>query len=162
MHLTACAACRAECSVSGEHRVRPLNLTSTIGAFSLPPVSGYLLGSARPKGKQPHLATQPLESGTLEWLQEMPGKPWGVRSIPEVDSRYPSGTQPNFERDVTKDAFTCPRRGAEAETIVTSVLDARRRHASGAGTLMGAVVSAVFVGGFFVRDVSLGMLALGA
>src|SRR5687768_3144418 len=67
-----------------------LNLVSTIGAFIL--ASGIAVifwDLIRPKGKQPNSERNPWRAGTLEWLQEMPGQPWGVRSIPEIDSRYP-------------------------------------------------------------------------
>src|SRR5687768_4046903 len=56
----------------------------------------------------------------------MPGKPWGVRSIPEIDSRYPLWDQPNFIRDVDLGRFYLP--DAEEglrETIVTTPIDAR-------------------------------------
>ena len=49
-----------------------------------------------------------MERGTLEWLSEMPGKPWGVRSIPEIDGRYPLWEQPNFMRDVDQGRFYLP------------------------------------------------------
>jgi hypothetical protein len=38
----------------------------------------------------------------------MPSPPWGVRSIPEIDSRYPLWDQPNFMRDVDEGNFYLP------------------------------------------------------
>ena len=68
----------------------------------------------------------PWNAGTLEWLQEMPGKPWGIRSIPEIDSRYPLWDQPNFVRDVDEGRFYLPdAEEGKRETIVTSVIDAQ-------------------------------------
>ncbi|HEX6985978.1 MAG TPA: cytochrome c oxidase subunit I, partial [Planctomycetaceae bacterium] len=78
-----------------------LNLLSSVGAFVL--AAGFLVflwDVVRPKGKQPLSERNPWGAGTLEWLAEIPGKPWGVRSIPEIDSRYPLWEQPNFMRDV--------------------------------------------------------------
>ena len=68
-----------------------LNLISTIGAFILAAgVAVVVWDLVRPKRKQPYAERNPWGAGTLEWLQEMPGKPWGIRSIPEIDSRYPA------------------------------------------------------------------------
>ena len=56
----------------------------------------------------------------------MPGKPWGMRSIPEIDSRYPLWDQPNFERDVDEGRFYLPdAEEGKRETIVTSAIDAQ-------------------------------------
>ena len=56
----------------------------------------------------------------------MPGKPWGVRSIPEIDSRYPLWDQPNFVRDVDEGRFYLPdAEEGKRETLVTSVIDAQ-------------------------------------
>ena len=78
-----------------------LNLTSTIGAFIL--ASGVALimwDLIRPKGKQPSAEPNPWNAGTIEWAQGIPSQPWGIRSIPEIDSRYPLWDQPNFARDI--------------------------------------------------------------
>ncbi len=64
-------------------------------------------------------------AGTLEWLTEVPGRAWGVRSIPEIDSRYPLWDQPNFIRDVDQGKFYLPdAEEGERETLVTSTVDA--------------------------------------
>ncbi len=103
-----------------------LNLVSSIGAFVL--AAGFAVfvwDVLRPKGKQLS-ERNPWNAGTLEWLSEMPGKSWGVRSIPEIDSRYPLWDQPNFVRDVDEGRFYLP--DAEEgfrETLITSVIDAR-------------------------------------
>ena len=55
----------------------------------------------------------------------MPPENWGVRSIPEIDSRYPLWEQPNFERDVDEGRFYLPdAEEGKRETIVSSVVDA--------------------------------------
>jgi cytochrome c oxidase subunit I+III len=62
----------------------------------------------------------------LEWLGEIPDKPWGVRSIPEIDGRYPLWDQPNLMRDVDQGRFFLPdAEEGKRETLVTSVIDAR-------------------------------------
>ena len=37
-----------------------------------------------------------------------PAKHWGIRSIPEIDSRYPLWDQPNFVRDIDEGRFYLP------------------------------------------------------
>src|SRR5690606_37538135 len=86
-----------------------LNLTSTIGAFILAAgVAVIFWDLVRPKRHQPLAARNPWNAGTLEWLQEMPGRPWGVRSIPEIDSRYPLWDQPHLVRDVDEGRHYLP------------------------------------------------------
>lgn len=86
-----------------------LNLVSTIGAFILAVGLAIVFWDMiRPKKKEPYSERDPWQAGTIEWTQEMPGKPWGIRSIPEIDSRYPLWDQPNFMRDVDEGRFTCP------------------------------------------------------
>ena len=106
-----------------------LNLVSTVGAFIL--AAGMAVVSwdiLRPKKKQPYAPRNPWRAGTLEWSQEMPGKPWGIRSIPEIDSRYPLWDQPNFVRDIDQGRFYLPdAEEGRRETIVTTVIDAEPR-----------------------------------
>ena len=86
-----------------------VNLVSTAGAFILG--AGFAVVAfdiIRPKKRQPLSERNPWNAGTLEWLSEMPPKPWGVRSIPEIDSRYPLWDQPNFMRDVDQGRFYLP------------------------------------------------------
>ena len=88
-----------------------LNLISSIGAFIL--AAGFIIfiwDVVRPKRRQPYSARNPWNAGTLEWLSEMPGKPWGVRSIPEIDGRYPLWEQPNVMRDVDQGRLLFARR----------------------------------------------------
>jgi cytochrome c oxidase subunit I+III len=104
-----------------------LNLTSTIGAFTLAAgVAVIFWDLVRPKRREPYSPRDPWRAGSLEWLQEMPGKPWGMRCIPEIDSRYPLWEQPNFARDVDQGRFYLPDAEEERrETLVTSVVDAQ-------------------------------------
>ncbi len=104
-----------------------LNLVSSVGAFVLAAGFGVVLWDVlRPKGRQPFAKRNPWGAGTLEWLASMPDKPWGTRSIPEIDSRYPLWDQPNFERDVDEGRFYLPDAAeVKRETLVTSPIDAR-------------------------------------
>jgi len=143
-----------------------LNLTSTIGAFILATgVAVIFWDLLRPKGKQPNSPRNPWNAGTLEWLQEMPGRSWGIRSIPEVDSRYPLWDQPNFARDVDEGRFYLPdAEELERETIVTSVIDAKPEACVRLpGPSWVPLLAALGIGGFFVLGTyHLWMMALGS
>lgn len=130
-----------------------LNMVSTIGAFLL--AAGFAIfvwDVFRPKSKDPLSARNPWGAGTLEWLQEMPGKPWGVRSIPEIDSRYPLWDQPNFVRDVDEGRFYMPdAEEGKREMLVTSVIDAKPVQCLRIlGPSFIPLLAAVFTGGLFI------------
>jgi cytochrome c oxidase subunit I+III len=130
-----------------------LNLTSTIGAFILAAGVGVVvLDVLRPKRKQPFAPRNLWSAGTLEWVQEMPGQPWGIRSIPEIDSRYPLWDQPNFVRDVDEGRFYLPDAEEELrETIVTSAIDARPLQIQRLpGPSYITMLTALSTGGFFI------------
>ena len=130
-----------------------LNLTSTIGAFILAAGIGVIFWDLlRPKRHEPFAERNPWRAGTLEWLQDMPGKPWGVRSIPEIDSRYPLWDQPNFERDVDEGRFFLPdAEEGKRETIVSSVIDASPMQCLRLpGPSFLPLLAAVTTGGFFI------------
>jgi cytochrome c oxidase subunit I+III len=82
----------------------------------------------------------------------MPGQPWGIRSIPEIDSRYPLWDQPDFVRDVDEGRFYLP--DAEEglrETIITTTVDARPTQVQRLpGNSFLPFASAMTLGGFFV------------
>jgi len=130
-----------------------LNMNSTFGAFVL--AAGFLVfvwDVVRPKKGQVMSERNPWGGGTLEWLSEMPGQPWGVRSIPEIDSRYPLWDQPNFVRDVDEGRFYMP--DAEEglrETLVTTSIDARPIQCLRVpGPTFLTLYAAVFTGGVFI------------
>jgi cytochrome c oxidase subunit I+III len=104
-----------------------LNMVSTIGAFILAIGLGiFFWDLVRPKKNQPYAERNPWKAGTLEWVQEMPGKPWGIRSIPEIDGRYPLWEQPNILRDIDEGRFYLPdAEEVKRESIITSVIDAK-------------------------------------
>jgi cytochrome c oxidase subunit I+III len=128
-----------------------LNMVSSIGSFILAAGLGIIvLDVLRPKRR---LAPRnPWQAGTLEWLSEMPGKPWGIRSIPEIDGRYPLWDQPNLVRDVDQGRFYLPdAEEGRRETIVCSVIDARPLQCQRLpGPSFVTIVAALTAGGFFV------------
>ena len=130
-----------------------LNLVSTIGAFVLAcGIAIVAFDVARPRRKQPYAPRNPWNAGTLEWVQEMPGESWGIRSIPEIDSRYPIWDQPNLVRDIDEGRFYLPdAQEGRRETIVTSPIDARPQYCQRLpGPSFIPLIAAVATGGFFV------------
>ena len=130
-----------------------LNLISSCGAFLL--AAGFLVfvwDVLRPKGKQPTAPRNLWNAGTLEWLAEVQGRSWGVRSIPEIDSRYPLWDQPNFVRDVDEGRFYLPDAKEELrETLVTSVIDAQPQQCLRVpGPSFLPALAALFTGGLFI------------
>lgn len=129
------------------------NMISTAGAAIL--ASGlavFAYDLLRPKGKQPWAPRNPWNAGTLEWLTEMPGKSWGIRSIPEIDSRYPLWDQPHFVRDVDEGRFYLPdAEEGKRETLVTSTIDAQIVQCLRVpGPTWLTVWAAIFTGGVFI------------
>jgi cytochrome c oxidase subunit I+III len=130
-----------------------LNLVSTIGAFVLAAGLAIVFWDlVRPKTKQPYATRNPWRAGTLEWTQEMPGKPWGIRSIPEIDSRYPLWDQPNFIRDIDEGRFYLPdAEEGKRESILTSVIDAEPQQCLRLpGPTFITLWAALTTGGFFI------------
>lgn len=131
-----------------------LNLISTCGSFVL--ASGFLVflwDVFRPKTRQVVAPNNVWNAGTLEWLAKMPNdQTWGIRSIPEIDSRYPIWQQHNLVRDVQEGRFYLP--DAEEglrETLVTSVVDANPMQCLRVpGPSFLPMLAAVFTGGFFI------------
>jgi cytochrome c oxidase subunit I+III len=130
-----------------------LNLISSIGAIVIFIGFAVLMWDIfRPKAKQRLSERNPWGAGTLEWLQEMPGRSWGVRSLPEIDSRYPLWDQPNIIRDVDEGRFYLPdAEEGKLEMLVTSVIDAKPVQCLRVkGPSFIALVAAIFTGGIFI------------
>jgi cytochrome c oxidase subunit I+III len=130
-----------------------LNLVATIGAFIL--ASGFAVVAwdvVRPKGRQPISARNPWNSGSLEWLQEMPPQAWGMRTIPEIDSRYPLWDQPNLLRDYDEGRFFLPdAEEGKREMLITSTIDAVPVQCMRIpGPTYITLIAAIFVGGIFI------------
>jgi cytochrome c oxidase subunit I+III len=129
-----------------------LNLVSSIGAFVL--AAGFAIfvwDLVRPKGRQSFSERNPWGAGTLEWLQEMPAKAWGFRSLPEIDSRYPLWDQPNVQRDVDEGRFYMPdAEEMKRELMVTTIIDAQPVQCLRVpGPTFLTLIAAIFTGGVF-------------
>ncbi len=104
-----------------------LNLLSTLGSYVLAVgIVLFVLDVLRPRRNQPPPERNPWNAGTLEWLAEVPDQPWGTRSIPEIDGRYPLWDQPDFVKNVDEGRFyLSDAEEGRRETLVTSTVDAR-------------------------------------
>lgn len=150
-----------------------LNLVSTVGAFVF--ACGFLIvvfDVLRPKRRQPYSERNPWNAGTLEWLCEMPGHPWGSRCVPLIESRYPLWDQKDFLRKVDEGRFyLADAEELRRETMVTSVLDAKPVQCLRVpGPTFLTMVAAALTGGVFIFStfhwwimaMVSGVLALGA
>lgn len=130
-----------------------LNLTSTIGAYVMAAgLAVFVWDVVRPKGRQPYSERNPWNASSLEWLAEMPDKPWGTRSVPLITSRHPIWDQENFVRDVDEGRFFLPdAEEGKRETLVTSPIDAEPQQCLRvAGPTFLTPMAAVFTGGVFI------------
>ena len=130
-----------------------LNMVSTIGAFVLAAgIAVVTWDIVRPKKKEPVAPRNPWGAGTLEWMPKLPPENWGVRSIPEIDSRYPLWDQPNFLRDVDEGRFyLSDAEEGKRETLVTTVIDAKPAQCLRLpGPSYVPFLAAVSLGGFFI------------
>ena len=104
-----------------------LNLISTVGAFIF--AAGFLVfvwDCVRPKHKEPDAPRNVWNAGTLEWAGRVPSDPWGLRSIPQIDSRYPLWDDKQLLTTVDEGKGLLPdAKEGWRETLVTSVLDAQ-------------------------------------
>lgn len=105
----------------------PINMVSTVGAFLF--AAGFALFAwdvLRPKRNEPPAPRNPWEAGTMEWAKEVPGKPWGCRSIPLITTRYPLWEQEDLMGQIDRGEWFLPdAREGRREMIVTDILDAR-------------------------------------
>ncbi|WP_286762508.1 MULTISPECIES: cytochrome c oxidase subunit I [Rhodopirellula] len=129
------------------------NLISSIGAFGLG--AGFLVllwDVFRPKGKQPLVPRNVWNAGTLEWSGEIPDQPWGIRSIPIINSRYPLWEQENLLADIDAGNFYLPdAEEGRRETLVTSAVDAELMQCLRVpGPSFLPFWAAVFTGGVFI------------
>jgi cytochrome c oxidase subunit I+III len=130
-----------------------LNLISSVGAFIL--AAGILIvlwDVVRSTQRNTYSERNPWNAGTVEWLAEMPSPPWGMRSIPEIDSRYPLWDQPNFMRDVDEGRFYLPdAEEGRRETLVTTAVDAEPVQCLRlGGNTFKTLFAALFTGGIFI------------
>ncbi len=104
-----------------------LNMVSTVGAFIF--AAGFAVLAINvlwPRGKAPLVKRNLWNAGTMEWSGEIPGKPWGVRSIPYIHTRYPLWEQPEVVGQMDRGEWFLPdAEEGRRELIVTDILDAR-------------------------------------
>ncbi len=129
------------------------NMISSVGAGVLG--LGFLVllwDVLRPKGKQPLVPRNVWNAGTLEWSAQVPDKPWGIRSIPIISTRYPIWEQENLLADIDAGRFYLP--DAEEglrETLVTSTVDAEPMQCLRVpGPTFLTFFAALFTGGVFI------------
>ncbi len=129
-----------------------LNLISTLGAVVLGigmfAVVADLTLHRRTSSQREQ---NPWNAGTLEWLNE-PEENWGVRSIPQISSRYPLWEQKGLMRQVNDgEWYLADAKEGRRETLVTSVLDAEPEQVLRVGgTSYLTIISAVTLGAVFV------------
>ncbi|MCE7032724.1 cytochrome c oxidase subunit I [Lysobacter sp. GX 14042] len=157
MHIAGLAGMpRRVFTYPGGYGLELPNLLSTIGAFVL--AAGFLLvlvdavWLVRRRELSPR---DPWRAGTLEWLGQMPAKPWAVRSIPQITSRYPLWQQPDLMDDVDSGRFfLADAAETRRETLVTSPVDATPEQCMRMpGPSYKTLLAAVFTGAAFILPV---------
>jgi cytochrome c oxidase subunit I+III len=103
-----------------------LNLWSTLAAFVF--AAGFVLfvwDCVRSWRNGPTAGRNPWRAGTLEWLSPAPGPVYGLRAIPQINSRYPLWDDPTLpDRIEAADGFLPDATEGLRETLVTTALDA--------------------------------------
>ncbi len=130
-----------------------LNLVSSLGAVVI--ATGFAVFAwdlVRPKSEADRAERNPWQAGTPEWLAEMPPRPWGARTVPQIESRYPIWDDPDFVRRYDEGRFhlnDAPE--GRRETLVTSVLDAEPMQCLRvAGPTGVTLIAAASLGGGFI------------
>jgi len=128
------------------------NLVSTMGAVVLGiGMFAVVVDVTLHRRRQPKGEVNPWKAGTLEWISE-PEENWGVRSIPQIESRYPLWDQPSLAHEVNAGKwYLADAKEGRRETLVTSVLDAEPEQVLRVGgTSYVTIVSAATLGSVFV------------
>jgi cytochrome c oxidase subunit I+III len=104
-----------------------LNLLSSVAAYVFAAgVVLFVINCLRSALRGPRVGHNPWKAGTLEWLTALPGPPYGLRSIPHVESRYPLWDDAEAAARVERgEGYLPDAEEGLRETLVTSVLDAR-------------------------------------
>ena len=129
-----------------------LNLVATAGAMVLAAgIAVVAWDVVRSKRRQPLAPRNPWGAGTLEWLPPLPNPSWGMRTIPEIDGRYPLWDQPHLVRDYDEGRFFLPdAEEGRREMLVTSTVDAVPQQCMRiAGPTFVTLVAAICVAGMF-------------
>ncbi|AFK55735.1 cytochrome c oxidase subunit I [Tistrella mobilis] len=103
-----------------------LNLISTFGAYIMAiGVLVVVVDVVRALRHGPPAPRNPWNAGTLEWTAETTDEAWGVRSVPQISSRYPLWDQPGVLDEMDRGQGYLPDAAAgKRETLITGVLDA--------------------------------------
>ena len=167
MHLTGLLGMpRRVFTYGAERGWDTLNMISTIGAFVL--AAGFLLfvwDCVRPKRNEPDAERNVWNAGTLEWAGKVPADDYGLRSIPQVGSRYPLWDDKALLDTIDQGrGFLAHAREGRRETLVTSVLDAEPVQVLRVGTPTWLpLLAAIGLGGTFIFPVwKLWWLTLGS
>ena len=157
MHLTGLLGMPRRVFTYGAERGWDLlNMISTIGAFVL--AAGFLLfvwDCVRPKRNEPDAERNVWNAGTLEWAGKVPADDYGLRSIPQVGSRYPLWDDKALLDTIDQGrGFLAHAREGRRETLVTSVLDAEPVQVLRVGTPTWLpMLAAIGLGGTFIFPV---------
>jgi cytochrome c oxidase subunit I+III len=167
MHLTGLLGMpRRVFTYGAERGWDTLNMISTIGAFVL--AAGFLLfvwDCVRPKRREPNAPRNVWNAGTLEWAGKVPADDYGLRSIPQIDSRYPLWDNKGLLATIDEGrGLLAHAREGRRETLVTSVLDAEPVQVLRVGTPTWLpMLAAIGLGGTFIFPVwKLWWLTLGS
>jgi cytochrome c oxidase subunit I+III len=133
-----------------------LNLLSTVGAFIF--AAGFLLfvwDCVRPKGEESNAPRNVWNAGTLEWVGKVPTEDWGLRSIPQINSRYPLWDDKTLLATIDEGrGLLADAKEGRRETLVTSVLDAEPLQVLRVGTPTWLpMLAAIGLGGVFIFPV---------
>jgi cytochrome c oxidase subunit I+III len=104
-----------------------LNLVSSVAAFVFAAgVVLFVINCVLSAFRGPRAGRNPWNAGTLEWLAALPGPTYGLRAIPEIESRYPLWDDPGAAARIDRgEGYLPDAEEGLRETLVTSVLDAR-------------------------------------
>ncbi|QDZ10676.1 cytochrome c oxidase subunit I [Devosia ginsengisoli] len=167
MHLTGLLGMpRRVFTYGAERGWDTLNMISTIGAFVL--AAGFLLfvwDCVRPKRGQAYAPRNVWNAGTLEWVGKVPADDYGLRSIPQINSRYPLWDDKDLLATIDEGrGLLAHAREGRRETLVTSVLDAEPVQVLRVGTPTWLpMLAAIGLGGTFIFPVwKLWWLTLGS
>lgn len=154
MHLSGMLGMvRRVFTYSPEMGVGGLNLISTIGAYILGlGFMIFLFDLLRSRKNQPYAQRNPWNAGTLEWSMKIPDRQWGIRSVPQISTRYPLWEQEDFFERVDNGRYYLPdAEEGHRETLVTSTVDAEPIQCLRVpGPTFLTHLSALFSAGFFI------------
>lgn len=129
-----------------------LNLISTIGAYVLALGVVVIVLDMCLSPRRKHAPRNPWDAGTLEWLSLPRQENWGVRSVPQIGSRYPLWDEPEFVKKVDEGRYYLPdAEEGQRELIITSVLDAHPVQVARIGKpSVKPMLAAATLGGVFI------------